>query len=89
MRVEGDSMRPVLAPDDEVLIDPRAVLAAGDLVLARHPFRAGTRIIKRLSAWTEQGSAQLEGLNPDYSTDSRSFGAVPKDHLLGKVVCRF
>ncbi len=88
VRVDGDSMRPVLEPDDEVLIDPRAVLAAGDLVLARHPFRKDTRIIKWVRALSDEG-AHLEGLNLNYSTDSRSFGAVPKDHLLGKVVGRF
>ena len=82
-------MQPILAPNDEVLIDPRAALVAGDLVLARHPYRRDTRIIKRLSAWTDAGAARLEGLNPKHSTDSRSFGAVPKDLLLGKVTCRF
>ena len=89
VRIDGDSMRPLLEPNDEVLIDPRAVLAAGDLVLARHPFRKETPIIKWLRAWSDDGGAYLEGINPQYSTDSRSFGAVPRDHLLGKVTSRF
>ena len=89
VRVDGDSMRPLLEPNDEVLIDPRAALAAGDLVLARHPFRKDTQIIKWLRAWNDDGGAHLEGLNPDYSTDSRSFGGVSKDLLLGKVTSRF
>ena len=89
VRVDGDSMRPMLEPDYEVLIDPRAVLAAGDLVLARHPFRKDTQIIKWLRAWNDDGGAHLEGRNPDYSTDRRSFGRVSKDLLLGKVTSRF
>ena len=89
LRVEGDSMRPILEPNDEVLIDPQAVMAAGDLVLAQHPFRKDTQIIKVLRATCERDGAFLEGTNPASSTDSRSFGRVPKDHLLGKVTHRF
>ena len=76
-------MLPVLSHHDEVLIDPRAVPAAGDLVLAQHPFKRDTRMIKWLKDWDDQGRAVLEGVNATESTDSRHFGAVPRDHLLG------
>lgn len=31
----------------------------------------------------------LQGDNPSDSRDSRSFGPVPRSHVLGRVVCRF
>ena len=82
-------MLPVLADHDEVLIDPHADLAAGDLVLARHPFRKDIHMIKRLVRFETGGKAHLEGLNAEQSTDSRTLGDLPTDLLLGKVTSRF
>lgn len=89
-RVSGTSMAPTLEPGDRVLVDPRAYRRhtprSGDLVLARHPFRAGLKLIKRVTAVSDDGGCSLAGDNPEASTDSRIFGAVPVDSVLGRVV---
>lgn len=91
-RVAGDSMRPLLVPGEEVLIDPSAYRhtspQAGDLVVARHPQQPGLRLIKWVVVADDQGCF-LQGLNLAASTDSRSFGRVPLSDILGRVVCRF
>ncbi|RME41320.1 MAG: nickel-type superoxide dismutase maturation protease [Caldilineae bacterium] len=92
-RVNGDSMRPLLEPGDEVLVDPRAYRRTppqiGDVVIARHPFRRDVRLIKRVTKVLDGDRYELRGDNPAASTDSRTFGAVPRRHLLGKVTARW
>lgn len=81
-------MLPLLSPGDEVLYAPGRPAAPGDLVVARHPFDTGVLLIKRLDRFDARGHAWLIGLNPAEGTDSRSFGALPPDRLLGRVTCR-
>jgi phage repressor protein C with HTH and peptisase S24 domain len=81
-------MLPLLAAGDELLIDPRAKLSVGDLVVARHPFRKDLRLVKTLVSLNGE-RAWLEGCNGVQSSDSRSLGALPTTLLLGKVSSRF
>lgn len=91
-RVGGSSMLPTLAPGDQVLVDLAAYRRArprlGDLVLARHPYRTDLRLVKRVAGVSADGRCTLAGDNPAESTDSRSFGAVPCELVLGRVVLR-
>ena len=84
-RVSGRSMAPVLEPNDEVLLDPRAVPRVGDIVVARHPHRVDVRLIKQIKEFDEAGRAVLAGVNPEESTDSRTLGGVPMELLVGRV----
>jgi nickel-type superoxide dismutase maturation protease len=88
MRVDGFSMAPTLVPGDLVLITPRQARATlpalGSIVVARHPDRPATRIIKRL-ADVQDGGLVLLGDNSVASTDSRQFGVVPSRLLIGEV----
>ena len=92
-RVTGDSMSPALVPGQEVLADPRAYRARlpvpGDIIVVRHPYRTDLRLIKRVSHVDEDGLCFLEGDNPTESTDSRSFGSVGEENILGRVTSRF
>jgi nickel-type superoxide dismutase maturation protease len=92
-RVTGTSMLPLLQPGDEVLIDPRAYQQAaprvGDIVVSRHPYRVDVRLVKRVTAILNDDRCVLEGDNPSDSTDSRSFGAVAPQQILGRVISRF
>lgn len=92
-RVEGRSMLPTLAPGKEVLIDPQAYgqqpPQLQDLVVAEHPQRPGFRLIKRVVAADTEGCCDLRGDNPESSTDSRQFGEVKRDGILGQVICHF
>ena len=83
-QVAGSSMVPVLMPDDEVLVSPKAQVVPGDIVVLQHPYRKDVTLIKGLKRIDDAGQLLVEGLNADESTDSRSFGAVPRGLLLGK-----
>lgn len=82
-------MLPLLAPGDEVLVDPHAAVVVGDIVVARHPYRSNVWLVKCLIAFDEAGRLQLEGLNLEESTDSRTQGNFPRQLVLGKVIGRF
>lgn len=87
-RVSGESMAPLLQDADEVLVDPRAEVRVGDVVVTRHPFRRDLHLVKRLVAFDDAGRARLEGDNPAQSTDSRTLGAVPRELIVGRVSSR-
>lgn len=84
-------MLPTYAEGDQVLVDPRAYRsqppAVGDVVLARHPTVADTLIVKRVERVEPGGRLFLVGDNPDRfeSTDSRQYGAVSPDRVIGRV----
>jgi nickel-type superoxide dismutase maturation protease len=86
--VDGNSMLPALKEGDVVLINTKTGFAAGDIVLAQHPFKQSVKILKRITEITPEEKYFLSGDNPKESTDSRSFGAIAKKDILGKAVCR-
>lgn len=92
-RVTGASMLPLLEPGQEVLIDRRAYRREppqpGDIVVAQHPYQPDLKIIKRVTAVSTDGRYFLQGDNPQESSDSRSFGAVSPQLILGRVTSRF
>ncbi len=79
-------MEPALKDGDTVLVDPRAEPAPGDIVLARHPLEPDTRVLKRVDHITPDGRLFLKG-DGTVSTDSRDFGALAPDQVLGVVRC--
>jgi len=86
--VEGNSMLPTLKDGDALLIAPNAQMNAGDIVLANHPFKKNSKILKRIGEITNDRRFFLIGDNKEESTDSRSFGAIQAKDILGKAVCR-
>lgn len=84
--VDGDSMRPALAPGDRLLV-LRMRPRVGDVVALRHP-HADRVIVKRV-AGVEGDRVIVLGDNRDHSTDSRAFGAVPRSSILGRAVYRY
>jgi signal peptidase I len=100
--VSGSSMRPTYRPGDRVLVrrtGPRGP-RRGDVVVLPDPQRAlrptGVRgrpgrprwVIKRATAIAADGRLAVHGDNPGQSTDSRQYGLVPADTVLGTVVGR-
>ena len=95
-RVSGSSMLPMLQPGDEVLVDKRAYRKTGpqpgDLVVARHPYQKDVRLVKQVVSVDGDGRCQLEGTNPlgvIESSDSRAFGPVSPEKIIGRVTSRF
>ncbi len=83
-------MFPVLKDNDVVFVNPNAYKASfpsvNDIVVAKHPYKDNTLLIKKIVSIDENEKFCLLGINKNSSTDSRSFGSVCKKHILGKVV---
>ena len=92
VRVSGDSLAPLLRDGDEVFVDPhayrRAAPEAGDVVLSAHPYRSDIQILKRVRDRPTADTVLLIGEDGSESTDSRSFGPVPRRSIRGRVVSR-
>ncbi len=87
--IEGGSMYPTLRDGDRVMINPHDQIRVGDIVLARHPFKSSVKIIKRVAQILEDGRYFLVGDDAMESIDSRSFGAIKPEDILGRATCRF
>jgi SOS-response transcriptional repressor LexA len=83
IRVEGDSMQPVLESGDLILVKLDAVPVVDDLVLARRP-NAGF-VVKRVSAITPK-RVELSSFNADYPPFTIRRGSAS---ILGTVIARF
>jgi nickel-type superoxide dismutase maturation protease len=83
--VEGDSMRPTLEPGDRVVCVRARRVRAGDLVAVHDP-RDGRLLVKRVAT---VDPLTVVGDNAEASTDSRAFGALDGDDLVGRVVFRY
>lgn len=88
VEITGDSMRPLLAPGDRVLVRRFGGLRRGDVVALRDP-RSGHLIIKRIQTRTPAGRFEVLGDNRKHSTDSRHFGPIDHSAVVGRVVYRY
>lgn len=93
VRIVGNSMLPLLKEGDEVLVDQRAYQTAtpavGEVVVVWHPQRPAFKLIKRVSAIHPDGACFLLGDNPAESSDSRQFGLISAENIIGRVTSRF
>lgn len=88
VQVRGRSMLPTLRPGDRLLVvrserDPRV----GEVVLALDPRDTGRELVKRVAA-VDTAGVTLRGDNPAFSTDGRTFGALPARAIRWRVVAR-
>ncbi|MGE0820424.1 MAG: nickel-type superoxide dismutase maturation protease [Candidatus Nanopelagicales bacterium] len=91
VRVSGASMEPALREGDRLLcrdVTPRRPVRAGDVVVARRPDRPSLLLVKR-AVRREPDGWWLEGDNPAASDDSRLFGPVADELVLGRAVLRW
>jgi nickel-type superoxide dismutase maturation protease len=91
LQVTGESMLPTLMPNDIVLIDTNAYNTAtphiGEVVLVKHPYK-DLLIIKRVADITPEGRLELRSDNPQVGSDSRQFGTIGMQQIIGHVTCR-
>jgi len=81
--VSGNSMLPALKPGQDVLsmnwfINPKV----GDIIVLK---QSGKELIKRIQK-IDGDQVSVVGDNEKESTDSRSFGSVSLDQVVGKVI---
>jgi nickel-type superoxide dismutase maturation protease len=90
VQVEGDSMRPDLEPGDRLLVVRRRRLRSGDLVALADPRQPERTMVKRVAVVDpEHATVTVLGDNRAASTDSRTFGPVPRELVLGRAVYRY
>lgn len=83
-------MVPTYRDGEMVTVNPDAYLTCSPskdhIVMALHPFKKGVTMIKRVSHLTEDGRYFLVGDNPLESSDSRGFGPLRRERILGRVI---
>lgn len=87
--VVGDSMVPTLLPGDTLVINRFAYRHSppqpGDILVFRDP-RTQVLAVKRVRTTAEDQRIYLTGDNHTESIDSRHFGAIQGDLVVGKVL---
>jgi nickel-type superoxide dismutase maturation protease len=83
-KISGNSMSPTFKSGTTILVNRLSKPKAGDIAAVRNP-RDGKILIKRISK-TKNNKFFVLGDNKDESTDSRHFGWITKDAIIGKVI---
>ncbi|MCC6388091.1 MAG: nickel-type superoxide dismutase maturation protease [Dehalococcoidia bacterium] len=90
--VRGVSMEPAFRDGDFVVVDRaayrRAAPKAGQVVIATDPREPARTVVKRAAEVTDT-DVTLRGDNAAHSTDSRTYGPIPRDAVIGRVVFRY
>ena len=90
--VSGNSMLPTLSPGEDVLVMPvqaQTKISPGDIVVCCHPLKRNIRMVKRVSETFYDGGCYVLSDNASEGTDSRSFGIVGRELIIGRVTSRF
>ncbi|MFE2725173.1 nickel-type superoxide dismutase maturation protease [Kitasatospora sp. NPDC059327] len=85
--VAGPSMAPTLREGDRLLVRYGARIRPGSVVVFRHPFQQDLLVVKRAVERRAKGWWLLSDNRP-VDSDSRSYGAVPDELVLGRVLLR-
>lgn len=84
-------MLPTLRPGEDVLVvpvNPTTQLSPQDVVICHHPLMPHIRMIKRVSEIFYDGSCYVLSDNATAGSDSRSFGVVDRQLIIGQVTSR-
>jgi nickel-type superoxide dismutase maturation protease len=88
VRIAGPSMQPALNSGDWWLVRTVGRIRPGDVLLFRHPARPDLLVVKR-AVREDPAGWWVEGDNAACSDDSRGFGAVPRDRVIGCLLLRY
>jgi nickel-type superoxide dismutase maturation protease len=87
--VSGDSMLPALRPGDCLLVAGRARVRVGDIIVVRRPSRPDLLLVKRAVRREQDGWWLLSDNAVAGLDDSRAFGVLPDERVVGRVVLRY
>lgn len=91
-KVEDKSMEPTFKSGDYVLVNKLAYIfgnpSKGDVIVLQHPKEKNRFLIKRISLVTKSDEFYVVGDNRSFSQDSRHFGPIGKNSIIGKVAFR-
>jgi signal peptidase I len=94
--VEGPSMLPAYRPGERLLVNrlsyARRSPAVGDVVVLRDPERPARYLLKRIAAARGDGDSlefDVRGDNAGESRDSRQFGLVRREAIVGRAWWRY
>ena len=92
-KIEDRSMEPAFKPRDYVIANKLAYIlgnpSKGDVVVIKHPKEKNKFLIKRISLVTNSDEYYVIGDNKNFSQDSRHFGSIKKNLIIGKVWFHF
>jgi nickel-type superoxide dismutase maturation protease len=87
-RVEDTSMEPTLKPGDYVIVNRLAYLfgkpSKNDVIVLKHPQQKEKFLVKRIAEIRDSEYFVL-GDNTEFSKDSRHFGPIKRNMIVGKV----
>lgn len=82
--VSGLSMIPTLAPGERLLVSHDGPIVLGDIVVFQNEPQFDVKRVLRIEA----DGIFVQGDNDLVSTDSRTYGLIPFDNVLGTVTYR-
>ena len=88
VRVVGPSMEPALRNGEWWIVRRGAAVRPGDVIMMRHPQRPHLTVVKRVERRADDGWWVL-GDNPEVSDDSRQYGSVPDELVIGRLFWRY
>lgn len=88
VQIVGSSMEPAVRDGQWWLVRRTQKVGPGDIVLLEHPRRWGQLVVKRVVRAVD-GGWWVEGDNAAASDDSRAFGAVPRENVVGRLRWRY
>lgn len=86
--IAGDSMEPTTVSGDWWVVRRTTQVRPRQLIAFRHPNRPTLIVVKR-AVRPVDGGWWVEGDNAAFSDDSRTFGAVPSECIVGRLVWRY
>jgi nickel-type superoxide dismutase maturation protease len=95
VEVVGPSMEPALSAGDRLVVlslpwGPQPWPEPGTVVAVRDPRHPERILIKRVAALHRgQGTVEVSGDHAAASTDSRTFGPLPRSSIVGQAVYRY
>ncbi|GAC1317900.1 MAG: hypothetical protein NVSMB2_12160 [Chloroflexota bacterium] len=87
--VSDTSMRPTLEPNDRVLVTSWGAIRLGDVIVFERPDAQSSFAIKRVADRESDGRLRVLGDNVNVSSDSRHFGPIAPERVIGRVVYRY